>query len=246
MEQVFGNYELSRSLFAADGSLLPATYESKLLHILEDLPAPRSSDRTDFTIQQVAEVPSQTLVVDSMFMVQQLVVKQCVIKSCSDLAMEFITVLDSKAQNYDCVQLVFDHYNTDASSLKRITRKQRKGHAQDGKQYVCTYETPIRTTLPVFLKHEKTKASLTEYLAQTVLEHHQHAELPILVSTEGGTFSHHMSVDHLSSSQEEGDTLMMMHANDVHKTGSTVHILSPDTDVFVLALRHFSSIINEA
>ena len=67
LEQAIGNFELSgvsRSLFAADGSLLPATDKSKLLHILVNLPAKKpNDDGTDLTMQQAAEVPSKTLIV---------------------------------------------------------------------------------------------------------------------------------------------------------------------------------------
>ena len=66
-------------------------------------------------MQQTAEVPSKTLIVDGMFIVQQLAVKQCAIKNCSDLSREFITVLYSKMEIYDCVLLVFDQYNTGGS-----------------------------------------------------------------------------------------------------------------------------------
>ena len=38
-------------------------------------------------------------------------------------------------------------------------------------------------------------------------------------------------------SQEEADTLMILHAIHAAKDGSTVHIMSPDTDVLLLALR---------
>ena len=137
LEQAIGNFELSgvsRSLFASDGSLLPATDKSKLLHILEHLPAEKANDDgTDVTMQQAAEVPNKTLIVDGMVIVHQLAVKQYAIKNCSDLSREFITVLDSKLEIYDCVHLVFDHYNTDGS-LKYATRQQRKGLADGGRQ----------------------------------------------------------------------------------------------------------------
>ena len=54
-------------------------------------------------MQQTAEVPSKTLIVDGMVIVQQLAVKQRAIKNCSDLSREFITVLNSKLGIYDCV-----------------------------------------------------------------------------------------------------------------------------------------------
>ena len=49
-----------------------------------------------------------------------------------------------------------------------------------------------------------------------------------------------MDVGHLQSSQEEADTKMMLHALDATANGATkLQIYSPDTDVFVLALRHY-------
>ncbi len=38
------------------------------------------------------------------------------------------------------------------------------------------------------------------------------------------------------SSQEEADTLMILHATHAAKDGFSVHIMSPDTDVLLLAL----------
>ena len=105
--------------------------------------------------------------------------------------------------------------------------------------------TPVKTSLTVFLKHEKTKASLTEYLAHKMLGHYRHSKKALVVSTESGTFSHHMSVNHLTNTHEEGDTLIILHAIDIHTNGSIVHLLSPDPDVFVLALKYFPSIGSE-
>ena len=85
-----------------------------------------------------------------------------------------------------------------------------------------------------------------EYIAERVLGHYQHAEKVMVVPKASGAFSHHMPVDHLSSMQEEGDTLMILHAIDIQKNDSIVHILSPDTDVLVLALRYFPSIGSDA
>ena len=54
-----------------------------------------------------------------------------------------------------------------------------------------------------------------------------------------------MSVNHLTNTHEEGDTLIILHAIDIHTNGSIVHLLSPDPDVFVLALKYFPSIGSE-
>ena len=38
------------------------------------------------------------------------------------------------------------------------------------------------------------------------------------------------------STQEEADTLIMLHAAEISKAGKNVHIITQDTDVMVLAL----------
>lgn len=50
-----------------------------------------------------------------------------------------------------------------------------------------------------------------------------------------------MNVDHLQSNQEEADTLLILHAVSASRLASDVHIMSPDTDVFVLALQSYIS-----
>ena len=40
----------------------------------------------------------------------------------------------------------------------------------------------------------------------------------------------------VESTQEEADTLLILYASEMHKTGKSVHIYSPDIDVLVLAL----------
>lgn len=57
MKQATRNFQMSavsHSLFAACGSLLPATDKTKLLHILEELPGARANNGTDLTIQQIS------------------------------------------------------------------------------------------------------------------------------------------------------------------------------------------------
>ncbi len=53
-------------------------------------------------------------------------------------------------------------------------------------------------------------------------------------------------VSHLETSQEEVDTILMLHAIDAASVGATVHILSPDTDVFVIALKYQPMLGEEA
>lgn len=46
-------------------------------------------------------------------------------------------------------------------------------------------------------------------------------------------------VDHLSNSQEEADTILVFRALQVARSGAEVQIISPDTDVLLLALRRY-------
>ncbi|KAG1673814.1 hypothetical protein GQR58_015421 [Nymphon striatum] len=47
------------------------------------------------------------------------------------------------------------------------------------------------------------------------------------------------------SSQEEADTLMILHATHAAKDGFSVHIMSPDTDVLLLALRRVRRLLGD-
>jgi len=57
------------------------------------------------------------------------------------------------------------------------------------------------------------------------------------MSTSEGTKSNRGDVSVLSSNNEEADTMLILHAMYSSAQHNIVHIMSPDTDVFVLALR---------
>ena len=51
---------------------------------------------------------------------------------------------------------------------------------------------------------------------------------------------------HLESTQEEADTKLLLHAVDATSSGATcTEIVSPDTDVFVLALRRYPQLCQD-
>lgn len=56
----------------------------------------------------------------------------------------------------------------------------------------------------------------------------------------------HKDVGHLQSNQEKADTKMILHSLDATANGATqLEIHSPDTDVFVLALRRYPELSNK-
>ena len=65
-------------------------------------------------------------------------------------------------------------------------------------------------------------------------------------SSKGECKSNKLSVEHLSSTQEEAGTRMILHAIDATERGATsLCIQSPDTDVLVLALWKYTSLCEE-
>ena len=100
--------------------------------------------------------------------------------------------------------------------------------------------------MSVFLSNNKTKASLTEYLSSKLLEHYKVGQKPLIVSTANGAKSNHVNVEHLTSTQEEADTMIILHAVHASQDGYTVHIFSPHTDVFILAIRSLQNLGNDA
>ena len=82
----------------------------------------------------------------------------------------------------------------------------------DTRTYVCSDETPIKTSLSTFISQRKTKSSLTEYLGRKVLDHFRFGKQSVIVSTQSGARSYHDDVEILTSTQEEVDTLLILHA----------------------------------
>ena len=104
-----------------------------------------------------------------------------------DLSVCFNDRLMNLTRHFDEVIVVFDTYRAD--SLKNRTRqKRRKG--KDPVQYQVRDETSIRhITLSRLLSHDQTKAYLTEYLAQKILDYNKDSPKLIITSAAGHTRS---------------------------------------------------------
>lgn len=90
------------------------------------------------------------------------------------------------------------------------------------------------------LCHSKTKMELTVYLAQKSMEHALQNGRRLVVSCACQCEASHQRTEHLQSNQEEADMKLILHALDATANGATtLEIHSPDTDVFVLSLRHY-------
>ena len=183
----------------------------------------------------------KVIIIDDMALVNA-IPKTERIKTCKYFEQFFLDQLSNMAGDYDEVRLVFDRYIN--SSLKeQMRRKRTKGkstyyHVKD----ITLIQNISRKD---FLSNIKTKAELTTYLdAQTT----DHSKGPtntlkkfIVTSgteTKGNTCVPSTLVTH---SQEEADTLMLLHDLSIDKHAEVV-IASPDTDVFLMIIQMYPSL----
>ena len=96
-----------------------------------------------------------------------------------------------------------------------------------------------------FLSHEKTKADLTEYLAQVVLKNNANSQKLVITSASGCTISNH-DMQFEDNNHEEADTLMICLAAAASQRCPEARMVffSPDTDVLVLAVAHYDKLAN--
>ena len=242
LKEVIGTYELTsvnNMLMNADGTLHPCTDKSQLLHELlaqvnvDDDYTSDNNDENAFNFENVS------LVLDGMVIVNELVVFRSAIKTCEDLAKYFVQAIDNKSRKYESTCLVFDNYKVQFS-MKEQTRKRRTGgKASIVTAYKVDDSTPIHD-FTGFLSSTHTKDLLTLYLSQKLMSH---SSSKVMVVNRTGVYSNSCDATmNIESTQEEVDTLIILFAAEIHRTGKTVHIYSSDTDILVLALSNLEHI----
>ena len=149
-----------------------------------------------------------------------------------DLASAYVKLIDTKAQGYVAVRVVFDN-NTKVCSLKEATREQRRGKLKETRSYKVEDSTQIRDKF-MFLASNTTKDSLTLYLAQQLID--KSTMNMVTVTCKNVMVNYDCLVSTGVSTQEEVDTFMIIHAVEVAAAGAIAHIYTQDTDVLLLAL----------
>ena len=177
-------------------------------------------------------------IVDGMAEVQSLDKPEW-IRNCAQLAEHFSNRVMQTHNGSNEVRLIFDRYDL-PFSLKAATRVRRQG-SQAPVYYHITDTTHIaKVPMKRLLSHTKTKMELTIYLGPKIKEYADRSGRQLVVAWGSVCKATHKDVAHLQSNQEEADTKMISHALDATANGATqLQIHSPDTDVFVLALRRY-------
>ena len=241
LQEAIGTYELSqmpRSLFAADGEMLHCLTKSTLMTLIEKEAIDSSNVLSDVRVRK------KVVIVDGMAEVQPLD-KPAVITSCARLAEHFTEKVLQKYFESDELHLVFDRYDV-PFSLKSATQVRRQSD-QQSVYYRVTDSTHIaKGTMKRLLSHERTKMELTEYLSAKMIQRSECMGKNVIVAWGCNCQGTHLDVVHLRSSQEEADTKIILHAVDASSRGATeINIHSPDTDVFVLALRRYPQLCSD-
>ena len=115
---------------------------------------------------------------------------------------------------------------------------------QNAVHYYITPSTHIaQVPMKKLLSHTKTKMELADYLPQKAIEGGVHNVRRVVVAWRLRCKGAREDFSYLQSNHEEADRKVILHAVDTTSRGATyLRIYSPDTDVFVLAFRRYSSL----
>lgn len=242
------NYEFSalpKSLFAVDGSMHHCLAKYKLIDALESMEVLHSEDdydNRDFAttpnVEENVQLQEAAAIVDGMALLHTYH-KPNTVKTVLELGVSFSKYIGNKFSNYSEVHVIFDSYRD--NSLKKAMRDIRQ-KGSDPIQYKIRPETKI-ASIPMnkLLAHDKTKDELTEFLSEHLRQFGlTHNKRFVMSWRDTAASSHGIDVSSLSSTQEEADTKIILHAAYLSQKGTkTIHVFSPDTDVFILALRRY-------
>ena len=163
-------------------------------------------------------------------------------KTCQNFADAFLQIICNMTAEYDEVRLVFDRY-IKTSLEEQMKAKRTKGNST---YYHVKDSTLIQhISLKDFLSDIRTQGELTEYLADMVVHHSKSSNnrLKKLMVTSGTQTKGNVDIPSslLTHSQEEADTLIVLHALTVPNDTELV-VSSPDTDVLLLLVYMYPSL----
>ena len=228
-------YELTAyplSLFDDYGELRVIS-KSALLNLLE----PLNPNTTSIT----CKTPSyQVLIQDGLALLLMFPISG--LKTFKDLCSAFFEMISRKSAGFQAVHLIFDRYHIGASFKDRTRRSRAKAGS-------CCVEIQSSTRIPPGMSMARILSMNLNKNALTSLIAAESQAFPwtfIFVCSwkDKAIASHGMDAEPYVCGQEEADTKIIYHLSRLPKTAE-VTVLSPDTDVLVLLIRHFKEIPKE-
>ena len=137
-------------------------------------------------------------------------------KTCKDVADSFTKTIESRCKNHEGCHVIFDNHGRE-NLIKDIIRRRKLGVQQSSAiAYIVDDTTPIHDS-KLFLANNEIKDSLTFYLANKVLQ----LKIPVVTVTRLHVKINMNNVQPSTgvSTQNEADTLIMLHAAEISKVG---------------------------
>ena len=240
LAELFKKHEFSvtpRSLFSPDGLPWKCKDKSAFLTGMESVLAGVALD---------LNVGKEDLVaIDCLGIVHQLKIHEG-IATLADLATQFVNRIKQETQHFDRVALVFDRYDTLKPSLKQQTWDDRANGKQV--QYNLTPKTIIKDTkLKELLSHPVNKQHMCDIFAKQSIEMLQKTTKQFVIGYGTTIVSNMRGWMTQNHDHDEADTLIVCIVREVLKLENEqlkVRIVSPDTDVLMLALHLTANIAN--
>ena len=228
---LISRYEFSvtpRSLFDAEGVPLECRDKSEFMKGLEGL------------IEGGCHAQGKsTIAIDCMGLVNQLRIDKST-ETMSDLANQFVAKVEAEIKDFNTIILSFDNYgdNSPVALLKQQTWVNR--YKDSAIQYNITPRTEIKKIkLKDLLSHKMNKELLCRLLAARVIQHLDRDKKQYAVANDQIIYSNIPGWSSFTHSQPESDTLIICLVRELcNLVGADrpVRILSPDTDVLMLAV----------
>ncbi len=232
LRTIISSYELSLFPLALfdDQGYPRVTTKSALLRVMEKMNAAIST-----TSQPTST--SRVLVLDGMAILQQHPVSGS--GNFKALVGSFLQRIARLGVGYRELHLVFDRYDIGAS-LKDKTREQRaRGGGYDMDIQAAT-RIQAGMTMTRILSTKSNKTAMTSLIASQI-QHHSWGLRVICAWRDKAVATSEPDGAKFASEQEEADTKIVYHLSLLDKDVEAT-VVSPDTDVLVLLLRHFSKI----
>ncbi|KXJ20012.1 hypothetical protein AC249_AIPGENE15286 [Exaiptasia diaphana] len=237
------SYELSRvpmALAYPDGSLRK-TSKSNLMPHLEQVSSPSQLPMSSL---------ATAVMVDAMALIH--VIKSAGATTFGDLAVRYSDVITKYLTSNSCTRLdlVFDQYLE--KSIKAEERI-RRGPVSYLEVTIHSPSTPVPKQWSKYMSNPLNKKNLAEFLCNSLKESMKEKLLHTQTVVLAGGFSdgkeavrvtqgREVSIAELQSDHEEADTRLLLHAKHAAVSHPRIVIQSPDTDVVLIALSHFSEI----
>ena len=237
--ELIKTYEFSvvpHALFDAVGNLLKCTDKADFFNDI--------ITHTGVSAEKSSHPPTQDFVViDGMGVVNQLKITKEVL-TIQQLADKFVARLLSEISTYPKMVLVFDRYDESISNLKKPTWSSRH---QEQIQYKISKKTVIKDIkLKQLLSHPQNKKLLCQIFSEVTVIKLRSLEKEFLVIQGTTILSNIPGWSHHEHNQHEADTLLLCAIKHLHHLCTdtvnppTFRLISPDTDVFILAI-HLAS-----